>query len=131
MKAITHEFLSTLRDFTCVGKPDDISSIDKAEAELELSFSEDYKALAAQYGAISYRGHHLSGISPFPGNDVVALTKENRSYNSAVPMNLYVIEEAHIDGIVIWQDSSGRVYQTQPSIEPKQIFDCLYDYIAQ
>ena len=131
MKTITHDFLSSLRGFSCVGKPEDISLIEKTEAELGLSFSDDYKALAAQYGAISYRGHNLSGISPYPGNDVVALTKENRSYNSEVPMNLYVVEEVHIDGIVIWQDSSGRIYQTQPNTEPRLIFDCLYDYIAQ
>ena len=131
MKTITHEFLSSLRGFSFVGRPDDMSLVEKAEAELELSFSDDYKALATQYGAISYRGHNLSGISPYPGNDVVSLTKENRTYNSKVPMNLYVVEEAHIDGIVIWQDSSGRIYQTQPNTAPKLIFDCLYDYIAR
>lgn len=130
MKSISSEFLTSLRGFSYTGKPD-VSLVGKAETELGLSFAEDYKALSIQYGAVSFRGHNLSGISPYPGNDVVALTKENRTYNSEVPMNLYVLEEAHIDGIVIWQDSSGRIYQTQPNTKPKLIFDCLYDYIAQ
>ncbi len=129
MKTITSEFLSSLKGFSCTGKPD-IALVGKAEADLGLTFAEDYKALTTQYGAISYYRHNLSGISPYPGNDVVSLTKENRTYNSKVPMNLYVVEEAHIDGIVIWQDSSGRIYQTQPNTAPKLIFDCLYDYIA-
>lgn len=32
----------------------------------------------------------------------------------------YVIEEAHIDGIVIWQNELGHVYQTSPFGLPKK-----------
>jgi len=130
MKHISTELLSALQDFSCTGKPN-ADLIDKAEAELGVNFAEDYKGITAQFGAISFRGHTLSGISPFPGNDVVALTKEHRAYISGVPCSFYVIEEAHIDGIVIWQDFDGRIYQTQPDSKPVLIFDCLYDYILR
>ena len=130
MKIIMPEFLHSLKSFSYTGKPD-ADLIEKAEAELGVSFAEDYKAIAAQFGAISFRGHTLSGISPFPGNDVVALTKEHRAYTSGVPCSFYVIEEAHIDGIVIWQDFDGHIYQTQPDSKPLLIFDCLYDYILR
>ena len=129
MKKITSDYLTSLKGFSCTGKPDN-TLVRKAEEELEVSFSEDYKALISQYGAISYYGHNLSGISPYPGNDVVALTKEHRTYNTEVPLSFYVIEEVHIDGIVIWQDPSGQIYWTQPNAQPKMIFGCLYDYIA-
>ena len=129
MNRLTFDFLSSLDGFSCTGKPD-IALVEKAEADLGLSFAEDYKSLAILYGAISFRGHNLSGISPYPGNDVVALTKENRSYYSEVPLSYYVVEEAHIDGIVIWQDSSCRIYKTQPNTKPIQIYEGLYDYIA-
>lgn len=127
---ITADFLSSLKGFTCTGKPDPVL-VEKAEKELGLSFAEDYRALALEYGAISYRGHNLSGLSPYPGNDVVTLTKEHRAFFSEVPGDFYVLEEAHLDGMVIWQDSDGKIYLTQPGAEPKQVCDCLYDYIAQ
>lgn len=129
MKTITSELLSSLNGFSYTGKPDDVL-VEKAEAELGLRFAEDYKALTAQYGAISFRGHNFSGISPFPGNNVVLLTKEHRSYNDSVPNTFYVLEEAHIDGIVIWQTVTGEVFQTQyGTVEVKLLYKSLFDYI--
>lgn len=129
MRNLTQDILSSVKNFSCTGKPDP-ELIEKAEAVLGLSFAEDYKALTIQYGAISFSGHDLSGISPYPGNDVVSLTKEQRSYAPEIPLNLYVLEEAHIDGIVIWQDSSGQIYLTQPNTKPHVICNSLYDYIV-
>ncbi len=129
MRNLTQDILSSVKNFSCTGKPDP-ELIEKAEAELGLSFAEDYKALTIQYGAISFSGHDLSGISPYPGNDVVSLTKEQRSYEPEIPLSLYVLEEAHIDGIIIWQDTSGHIYLTQPNTKPKLLFDSLYDYLV-
>jgi len=129
MKTISSDFVSSLKDFSCTGKPE-IVLVEKAEADLGLRFAEDYRNLALQCGAISFYGHHITGISPYPGNDVVRVTKEFRSFNDEFPANMYVIEEAHIDGIVVLQDPSGTIFQMQPNTKPKQIFDCLYDYLA-
>ena len=129
MKTVSSELLSSLDGFSYTGKPN-AELIEQAEAALGLCFAEDYKTLTAQYGAISFRGHNISGISPFPGNDVVLLTKEHRSYSNTVPSTFYVIEEAHIDGIVIWQTVSGEVYQTQfGRAEVKLLYKSLFDYI--
>ena len=42
----------------------------------------------------------------------------------------YVLEQANIDGIVLWQDKEGNVYQTMPSSVPKKICGSLAEYIA-
>lgn len=58
-----------------------------------------------------------------------ALLKKQREMIS-VPDDFYVLEEANIDGIVIWQDSNGIVYKTYPGCEkPKQIFQSFAEYL--
>lgn len=43
----------------------------------------------------------------------------------------YVVEQANIDGIVIWQASDGKVYQTNPKLKPLQIAESLSEYILE
>ncbi len=38
---------------------------------------------------------------------------KNREKNRNVKGHFYVIEETHIDGIVIWQSKSGKVFKTE------------------
>jgi len=42
---------------------------------------------------------------------------------------MYVVEEVHVDGLVIWQDESGQVYQTIPGSLPQKIANTLSDYL--
>ena len=104
-------------------------NIAEAEKKLGLSFSQEYKDYLLKYGAISYHGHIFTGISPFPGVDVVAVTLEARQNNPQVPMAYYVIEEAHIDGLIIWQNDSGAVYRTVPGYAPSKMCGSLAEYI--
>lgn len=122
--------LKQLKDFSCVGNPEH-AQIVEAEEALNLKFAPEYTAIIGEFGAVSFYGHHFTGISPFPGNDVVRVTKEQRAYNPQVPKDYYVIEEALIDGIVIWQDCNGNIYQTQPNQEPFLISKSLNTYISK
>ena len=100
-----------------------------AERELGLHFSKDYKEYLAKYGVVSFENHELTGICSFPRLDVVCVTKEERQFNTLVPVDYYVIEQASIDGIVVWQASDGKVYQTFPESKPVQIAESLSGFI--
>ncbi len=41
---------------------------------------------------------------------------------------LYVIEQTHIDDIVIWQSEAGEIYQTVGGLKPEKIADGIIDY---
>lgn len=100
-----------------------------AEKELGLQFSEEYKEYLAKFGVVSYDSHELTGICPFPRLNVVCVTNEERQFNPFVPKRCYVIEQTNVDGIVVWQASDGRVYQTYPGSKPVQIAESLSEYI--
>ncbi len=53
-----------------------------------------------------------------------------REYTENIPSDWYVIEQLNIDAIVIWQSSSGEIYQTSPNTEPEKICESLADYIC-
>ena len=101
----------------------------QAENELGLQFAKDYKEYLAKYGVVSYENHELTGICPFPRLNVVYVTKEERQFNPFVPKCYYVIEQANMDGVVIWQAYDGKVYQTYPDLDPVQIAASLSEYI--
>lgn len=102
--------------------------IEQAETVLGLKFAPDFKECLREFGAVSFGGHELTGFSADPNLDVVRVTQKNRPKNN-VGKNLYVIEEAHIDGIVIWQDANGIIYETAPKSEAKRIAHSLVEYI--
>lgn len=106
-------------------------SIAEAEKKLGLFFSQEYKEYLLKHGAISYHGHIFTGISPFPGVDVVAVTTEARQNNPQVPLSYYVIEEAHIDGLIIWQDASGNIFRTIPGYAPSKMCGSLAEYVGE
>lgn len=105
------------------------TQIEHAEKLLGLSFAIDFKECLYEFGAVSVDGHELTGFSSDKNLDVVDLTKKNRKKHN-VKKNFYVIEEAHIDSIVIWQNQEGEIYQTQPYKEPVKIADSLVEYIT-
>ena len=106
-------------------------AIEIAQNQLGLVFNQDYIDYLHRYGAVSFYGHIWTGISSFPGVDVVSVTKEARETNPLVSPDLYVIEEAHIDGIVVWQNSQGKIFQTIPGCKPVQICETLEEYISK
>lgn len=104
--------------------------ITDAELQLRVSFSSEYKEYLSVFGAIMADGIELSGIAKSEHRNVVSLTKQAWELNPKVPHTMYVIENTCVDGIVIWQDTTGSVYQTNPNSAPKKIGDSLKDYIV-
>lgn len=104
--------------------------ITDAEIQLRVSFSSEYKEYLSAFGAIMADGIELSGIAKSEHRNVVALTKKEWGLNPKVPHTMYVIENTCVDGIIIWQDTTGTVYQTNPDSIPIKIADSLKDYIV-
>ena len=63
----------------------------------------------------------ISGISDDEDYEVVALTNSVRSWNPQIPLSFYAIEDVGVDGLVIWQDQTGAVYQSIPNYAHVQI----------
>ena len=101
-----------------------------AEKELKTVFAPDYHEYVSTFGAASYYGHELTGVCKSNSLNVVDVTLLEREFNS-VPMDWYVIEQTNIDGIVYWQSSDGKIYQTRPNKKPIIMYDSLLDYINQ
>lgn len=102
-----------------------------AEVALQSQFADDYRDYITAYGAVSFCGHELTGLCASPRLDVVAVTRRERENDPSVPPSWYVVEQANIDGIVIWQDASGAVYQTCPGEPPQRLCGSLCEYIEQ
>ena len=104
--------------------------ITDAELQLRVRFADEYKEYLKAFGAIMADGIELTGIARSEYRNVVSLTKKERELNSKVPNTMYVIENTCVDGIIIWQDTAGIVYQTSPGTEPLKIASSLYEYIT-
>ena len=113
-----------------VGKGINENDILKAESELGLTFSDDYRRYVKNFGCMEFDGREFTGISKLVNYDVVSITVSQKKYNSEIPSDWYVIEQLNIDGIVIWQSSSGEIYQTYPSTKPKKICNSFIEYIS-
>ena len=110
------------------GLPASDYDISSAERELGIRFSSEYIYYLKKYGYASYQGHILTGISPYRGNNVVSVTIEAKENNYLID-DCYVIEEAHIDGIIICQDYNGSVFLVVPGLLPQIIYNSLAEYI--
>ena len=111
-------------------KPATEVQITNAELRLRVRFADEYKEYLKAFGAIISDGIELTGIAKSEHRNVVSLTKKERELNSKVPNTMYVIENTCVDGIIIWQDTAGIVYQTSPDTEPAKIASSLYEYIT-
>lgn len=112
-------------------KPVSEAEISKAEKQLALQFAADYRGYTAEFGAVAANGHELTGVVASKRLNVVSATKKEWEVNPQVPHTMYAVENAGIDGIIIWQDESGTVYQSAPNVKPKKIAASLVDYITQ
>lgn len=103
--------------------------ISNAEKMLGCKFSSEYIEYLLKCGSASFDGHELTGICDTKRLNVVDVTIDNREYYCPLDKSFYVVEEANIDDIVIWQNESGIVYQTQPGHLPVVIADSLLNYL--
>ena len=104
--------------------------ISDAENQLGLKFANEYKEYLAKFGAIMADGIELSGIAKSEHRNVVSLTQQEWGLNQTVPHNMYVVENLGIDGIIIWQDEKGVIYQSTTDTEPAKIANSLAEYIS-
>ena len=107
------------------------TEIQQAEKILGLSFSEDYHKYIKHFGCMSIDCREITGLSEQKNYNVVDVTLSQRQYNKNINNDFYVIEQLNIDNIVIWQSSSGEIYQTQSLNKPIKIYDSLYDYLTK
>ena len=108
----------------------DETRIKSAEAALGLRFSDEYRAYLKAFGVASAGSHEFTGICDSARLNVVDVSRDARKYFGDIPADWYVVEEANIDGIVIWQDDSGSVYESVPGKKPRKIFNSLQDYFS-
>ena len=112
-----------------IGKPVSKEDIIKAEQELDVSFAKDYVEYLENFGFACYDSHEITGICKAKRLNVVDVTKKELNYVSNIPEGAYVIEEAHIDDIVIWQVKNGNIYQSQGNNSVIYLCDSLNEYI--
>ena len=127
------DIISILRQKDCFASLSgvDESTIKTAEDKLGLVFCSDYRQYVSEFGAVSYYGHELTGVTNAPALDVVRVTEAERDFAENVPHEWYVIERLNIDGVSIWQDSkTGRIFKTSPNAAPVKICESLLKYIA-
>lgn len=107
------------------------TAIQRAEDSLQLKFADEYTQYLATFGVVSANGHEFTGLGASPRLDVVAVTMGEREKNPNAPCDLYVIEQLHIDDVVVWQSTDGSVYQTIGTSVPVKICNSLCAYINQ
>lgn len=112
-------------------KPAPEAEITKAEKQLSLKFDAEYREYVAEFGAVAANGHELTGVVASKRLSVVDSTKKEWGSNPQIPHTLYAIENTGVDGIIIWQDESGAVYQSVPNSKPRQIAKSLTEYVTE
>ena len=107
----------------------DQKTISEAERELGLTFADEYKEYLKEMAIVAYSGHELTGLTKSERTNVVQVTRKKKRISPSVPMDWYVIEDANIDDIVIWQDGQGKIYKTMYDSEAVCIASSLADFI--
>lgn len=110
-------------------KPATIEAVENIEIELALPLAEEYKEYLLKYGAIMADDVELTGVAKSKSRDVVQVTQREWAANSKIKHNLYVVENVGIEGIIIWQDSLGKIYESSPNSFAKQIANSLAEYL--
>ena len=105
--------------------------ISDAEKKLGTAFANDYRAYLKEIGLACFDGHEFTGLTNTLRLDVVAVTNSKREHSKAINSTWYVVEEAGIDDIVIWQSTSGTVYETIANSYSKKIANSLSEYISK
>jgi len=121
--------LKSYSDFISLG-PVQEKEIAKAESILSLNFAPEYNEYVKEFGIAAVNGHEFTGIVSSERLNVVDVTRREWIYNPQVPKSMYVIENAAIDGIIIWQDANGDVFQSSPNIQPKIIASSIVEYLG-
>ena len=103
--------------------------IDQAEKALDVKFAKEYREYLSAFGVASVFGHEFTGICQSSRLNVVDVTISERQRNPSVPLEFYVVEQANMDNIVVWQSNTGAVYQSAKKTSPVELCNSLYEYL--
>ena len=109
--------------------PASMQDVENVEIELALPLSQEYKEYLLEFGAIIADDVELTGIAKSKNRDVIQVTKREWAANNKIKHDLYVVENVGIDGIIIWQDGSGKVYESRPNCGATKIANSLVEYL--
>jgi hypothetical protein len=127
------DIISTIKKLPSMksyASPASDEAIKKAEEKLNLKFADDYREYVSVFGAVCSDIIAVSGIIDDEEFGVVNLTNKLRPFYPQIPLSFYVIEDVGVDGLVIWQDETGAIYQSIPCQEPPmRIHNDLSDYL--
>lgn len=104
--------------------------IKEAQAELGITFPEDYMDIVKEYGAISFYGTEWTGLNVDDYLNVVSVTKQEREMNSSFPSDCFVLENQGIDGLIVICNEVGEVYSLQYS-KIEKIHDSIASYLDE
>ena len=90
------------------------AKIQDAEKELGVIFADDFVEYTKHYGAVSSDGMEWLGVVNTERLSVVDRTNSYRNLYPSFPTNMYIVEELGIDGAVVLQDSTGKIYYYYP-----------------
>lgn len=124
------EYLRKRDDLIDNGAIDD-TVIDNAEKKIGTAFADDYRSVISNFGQLSVGFHDFYGITQIKLFDVVLQTEAYRKKNPLIPNNMYVIEDAGIDRIMVLQDNTGLIYASQPGQSPVEIANSLMEYLKR
>lgn len=99
------------------------------EKEMQMTFSQDYRSYLKCFGVAIVNGHELTGLNCDNRVNVKAVTRDAKTRDSNVPQDWYVVEDTHIDDIIVWQDQEGDIYLKSPYTKPKKICNSLSEYL--
>lgn len=124
------ETIEGLKNMRCL-RPASEARIAAAEQALGVTFARDYREYVSWYGAICARGVELTGVTDSKRLNVADVTRQERELNPRLPRNMYVVENLGIDGILILQDSTGRIFSVASNQEPKFVAKSLSEYLRE
>ena len=122
------DVINSLEDMISTGGAS-AEEILQAEKELGVAFSEEYKKILAEFGSVLAEEIELVGLAKSQNRNTVVVTKREWEYNPLVPRHLYVVENLGIEGVIIWQDEHGTIYQSSSNKEPEKVYSSLEEYI--
>ena len=103
--------------------------ISQAETRLGTTFDAQYREYLSAFGCISYGSHELTGLCDSPRLNVADVTQAALAANPDIPRTWYVIEEAGMDGMLIWQSPEGGIYMSVPGRAADRIANSILDYL--
>lgn len=105
------------------------AAIKKAQSALKLCFSSDYYELVKEFGCLLIKGETIFGVVDNESYDVVSNTLIEKSRYSDIPNDCYVISSLGIEGVLILQNSLGKVFEYSFGSSLKMISNTLLEYL--